>query len=43
LGCNQAQGHYMCEPCNAENLSQWFFKSPWGLRANISQSGKISS
>jgi diguanylate cyclase (GGDEF)-like protein len=35
LGCNMAQGHYMCEPCNAENLTKWFFKSKWGLRASI--------
>ena len=43
LGCNQAQGHYLCEPCSAEDLSKWFFKSPWGLRANINQSGKLTS
>jgi len=36
LGCNMAQGHYLCEPCNADNLTKWFFKSRWGLRANIS-------
>ena len=43
LGCDQAQGHFMCEPCNAEDLSKWFFKSRWGLRANINQAGKLSS
>ncbi|WP_455200084.1 putative bifunctional diguanylate cyclase/phosphodiesterase [Kaarinaea lacus] len=37
LGCNLAQGHYMCEPCSAEDLSKWFFKSQWGLRANVNQ------
>jgi len=35
LGCNLAQGYYMCKPCSAANLSKWFFKSPWGLRASI--------
>jgi EAL domain-containing protein (putative c-di-GMP-specific phosphodiesterase class I) len=37
LGCNMAQGYYMCEPCNAENLTKWFFKSQWGMRANINR------
>ncbi|MCI0506044.1 MAG: EAL domain-containing protein, partial [Gammaproteobacteria bacterium] len=39
LGCNMAQGHYMCEPCNADDLTKWFFKSRWGLRANINRVG----
>jgi len=43
LGCNQAQGHYLCEPCSADDLSKWFFKSRWGLRANIGQTGKLSN
>jgi diguanylate cyclase (GGDEF)-like protein len=43
LGCNQAQGHFLCEPCSSDDLSKWFFKSRWGLRANINPAGKISS
>ena len=39
LGCNMAQGHFMCEPCNAEDLTKWFFKSKWGLRASINRVG----
>ena len=39
LGCNMAQGHYLCEPCNADELTQWFFKSKWGLRANVNRVG----
>jgi len=35
LGCDLAQGYYMCKPCSAANLSKWFFKSPWGLRASL--------
>jgi diguanylate cyclase (GGDEF)-like protein len=35
LGCNMAQGHFMCEPGNADEITKWFFKSQWGLRANI--------
>ena len=43
LGCNQAQGHFMCKPCSADELTKWFFKSRWGLRANINKLGKQSS
>jgi len=39
LGCNMAQGHFMCEPCSADDLSKWFFKSQWGMRANINRVG----
>ncbi|NOZ53693.1 MAG: EAL domain-containing protein [Gammaproteobacteria bacterium] len=37
LGCDLAQGYYMCKPCSAANLSKWFFTSQWGLRANINK------
>ena len=37
LGCNMAQGHYLCPPCSPDELTQWFFKSKWGLRATINR------
>jgi len=29
LGCNRAQGHYICKPLEANDLSNWFVKSSW--------------
>ncbi|MFV1984680.1 MAG: putative bifunctional diguanylate cyclase/phosphodiesterase [Thiohalomonadales bacterium] len=29
LGCNRAQGHYICKPLEANELSAWFIKTNW--------------
>ncbi len=29
LGCNRAQGHYICKPLEADELSTWFIKTVW--------------
>ncbi len=29
LGCNRAQGHYICKPLEADELSTWFIKTAW--------------
>ncbi|MFV2061270.1 MAG: putative bifunctional diguanylate cyclase/phosphodiesterase [Gammaproteobacteria bacterium] len=29
LGCNRAQGHYICMPLEANELSSWFVKTSW--------------
>ncbi|VAW91108.1 diguanylate cyclase/phosphodiesterase (GGDEF & EAL domains) with PAS/PAC sensor(s) [hydrothermal vent metagenome] len=29
LGCNRAQGHYICKPLEADELSAWFVKTAW--------------
>jgi len=29
LGCNRAQGHYICMPLEASELSTWFIKTNW--------------
>jgi EAL domain-containing protein (putative c-di-GMP-specific phosphodiesterase class I) len=31
LGCDTAQGYYMCRPLAAVDLMSWLEKSPWGL------------
>ena len=32
LGCDNAQGFYMCRPCNADDLVQWLETSEWGYK-----------
>ncbi|HEY4485715.1 MAG TPA: EAL domain-containing protein [Nitrospiria bacterium] len=32
LGCDAAQGYYMCRPIPGEELTRWFGESPWGLK-----------
>lgn len=32
LGCDVAQGHYMCKPLKAKELKQWILNSPWGYK-----------
>jgi EAL domain-containing protein (putative c-di-GMP-specific phosphodiesterase class I) len=32
LGCDMAQGYYMCRPLPAEELTRWLSESPWGLK-----------
>ena len=32
LGCDAAQGYFMCAPVSAEVLAQWMGESPWGIR-----------
>jgi EAL domain-containing protein (putative c-di-GMP-specific phosphodiesterase class I) len=32
LGCDLAQGYWMCRPLNAPELMQWLVDSSWGLR-----------
>jgi len=29
LGCDRAQGHYICKPLEANELSAWFVKTSW--------------
>jgi EAL domain-containing protein (putative c-di-GMP-specific phosphodiesterase class I) len=31
LGCDIAQGYYMCKPMPADDLMRWLQESPWGL------------
>jgi diguanylate cyclase (GGDEF)-like protein/PAS domain S-box-containing protein len=31
LGCDEAQGYYMCRPIPVEDLTRWLRESPWGL------------
>lgn len=35
LGCEQAQGYCMSHPQTAAKLEEWLFKSPWGLRGQV--------
>ena len=32
LGCDAAQGYYMCRPLPASEMTEWLLESPWGLR-----------
>ena len=36
LGCDAAQGYYMCKPIPAADLTRWLRESPWGLRPTAS-------
>ena len=33
LGCDHAQGYYLCRPLPADPLEKWIFESQWGLGA----------
>lgn len=33
LGCDAAQGYYMCKPIPADELTRWLKESPWGIIA----------
>ena len=33
LGCDAAQGYYMCRPLAPVDLLQWLRESPWGMQA----------
>jgi EAL domain-containing protein (putative c-di-GMP-specific phosphodiesterase class I) len=32
LGCDAAQGYYMCRPLPVAELTRWLTESPWGLK-----------
>ncbi|MBI3609409.1 MAG: EAL domain-containing protein [Nitrospirae bacterium] len=32
LGCDEAQGYYLCRPLPADDLGRWLKESPWGLK-----------
>ncbi|HEY4485342.1 MAG TPA: EAL domain-containing protein, partial [Nitrospiria bacterium] len=32
MGCDAAQGYYMCRPIPADELTRWLSESPWGLK-----------
>ena len=32
MGCDAAQGYYMCRPIPSAELSRWLHESPWGLK-----------
>ena len=32
MGCDAAQGYYMCKPIPADELTRWLRESPWGLK-----------
>jgi len=36
LGCDQAQGYFLCRPVLAENFVRWLASSPWGNGGKIS-------
>lgn len=31
MGCDSAQGYYMCKPLPADELKPWLSESPWGI------------
>jgi EAL domain-containing protein (putative c-di-GMP-specific phosphodiesterase class I) len=31
MGCDAAQGYYMCRPAPSAELTRWLSESPWGL------------
>ncbi|HET6465417.1 MAG TPA: EAL domain-containing protein, partial [Nitrospiria bacterium] len=35
LGCDAAQGYYMCRPIPADELNRWLNESPWGLKRDV--------
>ena len=39
LGCNAAQGYYICRPIPADDLARWLHESPWGLKDVGSNAG----
>ena len=32
LGCDSAQGYFMCKPCKADDLDLWLDNSEWGYK-----------
>ena len=38
LGCDIAQGYYMCKPMPADDLARWLQESPWGLKQKVHES-----
>jgi diguanylate cyclase (GGDEF)-like protein/PAS domain S-box-containing protein len=38
MGCDTAQGYYMCRPIPADQLSQWLKESPWAEGKEIGRS-----
>jgi EAL domain-containing protein (putative c-di-GMP-specific phosphodiesterase class I) len=38
LGCDMAQGYYICKPMPADDLKRWLQESPWGLKQNVHES-----
>jgi EAL domain-containing protein (putative c-di-GMP-specific phosphodiesterase class I) len=32
LGCNRAQGYFMCKPASADVISEWLFNSKWQIK-----------
>ena len=32
LGCNRAQGYFMCKPASADEISKWLFDSEWQIK-----------
>jgi diguanylate cyclase (GGDEF)-like protein len=43
LGCDDAQGYYMCRPLPAETLETWLQESEWGLRGESSPKQCVSA
>ena len=37
LGCDQAQGFYICQPLPAKEFRNWLFSSEWGVNNNAEQ------
>jgi diguanylate cyclase (GGDEF)-like protein len=32
MGCDEAQGYYMCRPAPSSELTRWLSESPWGIK-----------
>ncbi len=43
MGCDLAQGFYMCKPIPADLLNEWLITSPWGIQGAASQPGEPDS
>lgn len=35
LGCDHAQGYFMCKPCKADDINEWLEESDWGYKKMI--------